>query len=316
MSIKLKVIVWFSVIILLVGILGAYAVKKQLNTAIALAVKDAEHVAASIAASIVHEPTKATYPAIYKDPIALQDYIAKLHEVDKRDLEVIGLDRKIIADAITTDIGRVYHYDTKNEVDKTMHDAQSRTFVEVSKDYPLGIKQIVVPLKTEKNEIVGALLLEYTPIYNEMVGFAYKVIWQMVFASLICLFLSLGFGFFFARSISNPINKLKKAAVEIMQGNQAAHADIDSKDEIGDLARAFNQMTRDLAESHRKLQIEITERKQAEAKLRDLTQRILALQEKERQQLSWELQEDLAQNITALKMELRTFEPKLPADDE
>ena len=56
--------------------------------------------------------------------------------------------------------------------------------------------------------------------------------------------------------------------------------------------------------------------KESEAKLRDLTQRVLALQEKERQQLSWELQEALAQDITALKLELRTFEPKLPSDDE
>jgi signal transduction histidine kinase len=71
------------------------------------------------------------------------------------------------------------------------------------------------------------------------------------------------------------------------------------------------------------LQEEVTERQQAEeaireseAKLRDLTQRVLALQDAEREQLSWELQEDLAQYITTLKLELRTFEPKLPADDE
>ena len=42
----------------------------------------------------------------------------------------------------------------------------------------------------------------------------------------------------------------------------------------------------------------------------------MALQDKERQELSWELHEELAQNITALKLELRTFEPKLPAGDE
>ena len=68
---------------------------------------------------------------------------------------------------------------------------------------------------------------------------------------------------------------------------------------------------------------DVTDRKRAEqvireseAKLRNLTRRVLALQEKERQQLSWELQEALAQDITALKLELRTFEPKLPEDDE
>ncbi|MCX5891156.1 MAG: ATP-binding protein, partial [Deltaproteobacteria bacterium] len=68
---------------------------------------------------------------------------------------------------------------------------------------------------------------------------------------------------------------------------------------------------------------DITERRQAEQALResetglrDLARQLLALQEKERQQLSWDLQEDLAQDITALKLELRTFEPKLPAADE
>jgi two-component system CheB/CheR fusion protein len=68
---------------------------------------------------------------------------------------------------------------------------------------------------------------------------------------------------------------------------------------------------------------DVTDRKQAEkvireseAKLRDLTQRLLTLQEKERQQLSWELQESLAQKAAALKMQLRTFEKKLPGGDE
>jgi len=67
---------------------------------------------------------------------------------------------------------------------------------------------------------------------------------------------------------------------------------------------------------------DITERRQvvalkeSEAKLRDLAHRVLALQEKERQQLSWELQENLAQKIIALKLELRTFELKLPEGDE
>ena len=68
---------------------------------------------------------------------------------------------------------------------------------------------------------------------------------------------------------------------------------------------------------------DVTDRKQAEqalkeseTRLRDLTQQLLALQDKERQELSWELHEELAQNITALKLELQTFEPKLPEGDE
>ena len=55
--------------------------------------------------------------------------------------------------------------------------------------------------------------------------------------------------------------------------------------------------------------------KDSEAKLRDLARQLLALQEAERRELSIELQESLAQSITALKLELRTFEEKLPAKD-
>ena len=67
---------------------------------------------------------------------------------------------------------------------------------------------------------------------------------------------------------------------------------------------------------------DVTDRKRAEqalqeseTRLRTLTQQLLALQDKERQELSWELHEELAQDITALKIEFRSFEPKLPAGD-
>ena len=42
--------------------------------------------------------------------------------------------------------------------------------------------------------------------------------------------------------------------------------------------------------------------KESETRLRTLTQQLLALQDKERQELSWELHEELAQDITALKI--------------
>jgi two-component system CheB/CheR fusion protein len=55
--------------------------------------------------------------------------------------------------------------------------------------------------------------------------------------------------------------------------------------------------------------------KDSEAKLRSLARQLLALQEAEHQELSSELQESLAQMIAAVKMQLRTFEDKLPEDE-
>ncbi len=51
-----------------------------------------------------------------------------------------------------------------------------------------------------------------------------------------------------AKSIFNPIRKLKKGAEIIGKGNLEYRIEIESQDEIGQLAMAFNQMTEDLKE--------------------------------------------------------------------
>lgn len=53
-------------------------------------------------------------------------------------------------------------------------------------------------------------------------------------------------GYFIARSISKPINKLKLATIEIANGNLDTLIESKSKDEIGDLAISFSRMTADL----------------------------------------------------------------------
>lgn len=48
--------------------------------------------------------------------------------------------------------------------------------------------------------------------------------------------------------VTRPVKQLAAGAGEVARGNWDARVEIDSSDEIGDLARAFNQMTRQLAE--------------------------------------------------------------------
>ncbi len=56
-------------------------------------------------------------------------------------------------------------------------------------------------------------------------------------------------GYVFARNISNPIMKLKDAATKIGNGNFKAKIEIQSEDEIGELATSFNKMAEDLEKS-------------------------------------------------------------------
>ncbi|HXI42836.1 MAG TPA: ATP-binding protein [Bryobacteraceae bacterium] len=53
--------------------------------------------------------------------------------------------------------------------------------------------------------------------------------------------------------VTRPVKQLAAGAGEVARGNWDARVQIDSSDEIGDLARAFNQMTRQLAEQRERL---------------------------------------------------------------
>ncbi|PWB51878.1 MAG: hypothetical protein C3F06_09445 [Candidatus Methanoperedenaceae archaeon] len=75
--------------------------------------------------------------------------------------------------------------------------------------------------------------------------------YRLVFLiSIIAIISALIIGLLFDRSISNPINKLKNAAIKIRNGDLGTKIDIKSKDEIGELSNEFNEMAQDLHKSN------------------------------------------------------------------
>jgi nitrogen fixation/metabolism regulation signal transduction histidine kinase len=56
-----------------------------------------------------------------------------------------------------------------------------------------------------------------------------------------------------AARVTRPVEELALAAREVAAGNLKAHVDVTSTDEVGDLADAFNRMTRDLLEQKERL---------------------------------------------------------------
>ena len=80
--------------------------------------------------------------------------------------------------------------------------------------------------------------------------------------------------FLLRRRIINPLAVLQAGAHTIEGGNYSHHIDIRSKDEVGSLSGAFNSMARSIGEHTSRLQQEVSERKQAEERLRKLTRAV------------------------------------------
>jgi signal transduction histidine kinase len=81
------------------------------------------------------------------------------------------------------------------------------------------------------------------------------------------------FTFILTRVLLRPIEKLAEATERVARGELSQTVDIRSKDEIGDLARDFNQMTLQLKESRFDLEKKVEERThQLEANIAELNQ--------------------------------------------
>jgi PAS domain S-box-containing protein len=94
---------------------------------------------------------------------------------------------------------------------------------------------------------------------------------------LLSFVLAIIFGIYLSKRITKPIINLRNAAIKIGEGRLDTQIDIKTKDEIGDLANAFNQMTTDLQKitvSRDDLVKEISEREKAEEQLKESEKRL------------------------------------------
>jgi NtrC-family two-component system sensor histidine kinase KinB len=81
---------------------------------------------------------------------------------------------------------------------------------------------------------------------------------QMYILLLAGMLVAVGFVLFTGRWILRPINRLIRSAEEIKQGNLELVVESDSRDEIGQLSEAFNEMALALRESRRSDQTRLT----------------------------------------------------------
>jgi HAMP domain-containing protein/predicted Ser/Thr protein kinase len=115
--------------------------------------------------------------------------------------------------------------------------------MDLNGDRHVGIQ---VPLKAATGETVGSLVA-LRSMDEEMAGFR-RFRRSLVLVSLVVMVLGLAVAYVVGSRITGPVRVLADMVERARNGSYAGKVQVDSRDEIGDLARTFNSLLADLRE--------------------------------------------------------------------
>lgn len=108
-----------------------------------------------------------------------------------------------------------------------------------------------MPLKGRNDELLGVLLLGSSR--KELVLLRRDIFKTATIVALAALLTGLLLSWWVSRRITKPVKELAEGARDVASGHWNTHIDVQGTDEIGQLAGAFNDMTRTLAAQKEKL---------------------------------------------------------------
>ncbi len=112
---------------------------------------------------------------------------------------------------------------------------------------PANILATGTPIKVNGQTIAISLPRQLAPPRNRAQDqFIQTTAWALGIAAVGGALVAVLLGLFLARTITRPVRELTDAAERLAQGNLAQKVDIRSTDEVGELGRAFNQMSAEL----------------------------------------------------------------------
>jgi len=108
-----------------------------------------------------------------------------------------------------------------------------------------------IPLTGRNNQLLGVFLVGSSR--KELVLLTNKIVKTAAAVGAGALFVGLLIAFWISARITKPVEELAEAAREVAGGRWDTHIDVRGSDEIGQLAAAFNDMTKTLASQKERL---------------------------------------------------------------
>jgi len=238
-----SVIVAVFVIAGTIGVLGLSRLRTLAHESVE---SEAANVATAIATMAAYDPAHASY----------QDILSFISAREERDLEIYDRNLINIADVDKADVGKPIEAGARRDtVTRTLQDGEPRTMTEASSPHTPEIRQIVVPIYDNNKRIIAALAYEYSPLYRQLEAEAAQALGVVAGVAAIGILLAIASALYMARIISRPVQQLSAAALRLSQGERNVTVDLHAHDEIGELARTFNTMSKALQASEADLHL-------------------------------------------------------------
>ncbi|ADC68937.1 integral membrane sensor signal transduction histidine kinase [Methanocaldococcus sp. FS406-22] len=163
----------------------------------------------------------------------------------------------------TRAVGTLVSKEVYNKVVRQGEIYQGRAFV-VDKWYLTSYK----PIYNSDGEIIGMLFVG-TP-EQPFIELQQNIKSHTILIGFLSILLALIVSFVLSETIISPIKKLKSAAEKISSGDYNIYVNVNSNDEIGELAKAFNKMAEDVRKSHEALKKHAKELEESYEKLKEV----------------------------------------------
>jgi diguanylate cyclase (GGDEF)-like protein len=255
MRVKHKLLLFFAMMALGTLLMAGVAATWQFRAMERAAKTEAAHTADIISHSVAPGSPGSKPPLTGDRNRGLQALVNDVKSRLHYDVVILDQRKTIIADADAQNLLKFYQHDSHNEVSKTLRDGNARTFTLAGPDpqSPAVLRKIVVPLKKEGNRALGALVLDYTPIYESHFQRLHLTLGSLALIGLVCLGLASLCGYLGIRTIARPLGELRDGVESLARGDLGARIEAKPRGELGHLTTAFNRMSRDLKDSRDRL---------------------------------------------------------------
>ncbi|MCI2899005.1 MULTISPECIES: cell wall metabolism sensor histidine kinase WalK [Staphylococcus] len=181
-----------------------------------------------------------------KEVQSLLNEYANRQEIEE--IRFIDKDQIIMATAKLSSHSLINQKVNDNSVQKAISLGEANSH-NVLKDYGNGKERIWIynlPVKNS-NDVIGNIYIEsnINDVYNQL----NNINQIFIIGTAISLFITVILGFFIARTITRPITDMRNQTVEMSKGNYTQRVKIYGNDEIGELALAFNNLSKRVQEA-------------------------------------------------------------------